>query len=183
MRPESLTFPAPVGGAEKSSFSAQIHNLRPNNPIIRYRKSGQGGRGRGWVPFWGHFWVKFGGQKVARNRQKWPKVAKMAKNGQKWPKMAFLGGPWVNPHPPPFLRFKTCLKTPVFAKRAIFQDFWIGGVGGGVKNGQKWPKMANFDQIFDQKKGSKRGSKRGSNLGGNFRVIFGFPRLCTVDLS
>ena len=31
------------GGAEKSSFSAQIPNLRPNNPIIRYRKSGQGG--------------------------------------------------------------------------------------------------------------------------------------------
>ena len=174
MRPDSLTFPAPVGGAEKSSFSAQIHNLRPNNPIIRYRKSGQGGRGRGWVPFWGHFWVKFGGQKVARNRQKWPKVAKMAKNGQKWPKMAFLGGPWVNPHPPPFCGSKHAWKPRFSPKGPFSRIFGLGGSAGGskmAKNGQKWQILVKF---LIKKRGQKGGQKGGQIWGVILGSFLGF---------
>ena len=78
------------GGAEKSSFSAQISDLRPNNPIIRYRKSDQGaeihshsqilakkwpknGQKRGFFggfpggvqkgPFWGGWAIPQGGSK------------------------------------------------------------------------------------------------------------------------
>ena len=177
---KSLTFPAPEGdsgrGAEKSSFSAQIPNLRPNNPIIRYSLSGQGGFWGGFSPFLAkirhfhsHFRLTFCGQLwgiwggTSKKGQKWPK---MVKNGQKWSKMAknglFGGSLGKPPPPPPFLRFKSCLKTPVFAKRAIFQDFWIGGVGGG---GRFWPKMAilgvfeveiNFEFKSDQNLGSQK---------------------------
>ena len=112
------------------------------------------------LTFCGQLWGIWGG--TSKKGQKWPK---MVKNGQKWSKMAkngLFGGSLGKPPPPPFLRFKSCLKTPVFAKRAIFQDFWIGGVGGG---GRFWPKMAilgvfeveiNFEFKSDQNLGSQK---------------------------
>ena len=92
--------------------------------------------------------------KMAKNGQKWPK---MVKNGQKWP---FLGGSLGKPPPPPFLRFKSCLKTPVFAKRAIFQDFWIGGGRrGGSIFGHFWPfwGFSRSKLILESKSGQKSG--------------------------
>ena len=182
-----LTFPAPV---RKSSIFTQIPDLRPNNPIIRYSLSGQGGFWGGFLPF---FWSKiaisahilrpeFGGSKSG---QKWPKMAKMGKNGQngqKWPKMAFLGGPWVNPHPPPFCGSNLAWK-PRFSPKGPFSRifgggrFWGGqkgsflgfsGVFWGVKKwpqkgGPKWPKW------------SKRGFFGGFLGGVENGTFWGFP--------
>ena len=81
-RPETaFTFPAPVGDAEKSSFSAQIPNLRPNNPIIRYRKSDQGAEI--------HSHSQILAKKTTKNGQKRGFFGGFPWGGQKGP---FLGG-------------------------------------------------------------------------------------------
>ena len=166
LRPEfTHIFPAPVGVQKNPRFLRKFQICGLITLLLDIVCLARGVFWGGFLPF---FWSKiatfahilrpefgdyFGGSKSG---QKWPKMAKMGKNGQngqKWPKMAFLGGPWVNPHPPPFLRFKSCLKTPVFAKRAIFQDFW-GGVGfwGGSKR-------VVFGVFWGFLRGSKRGQK------------------------
>ena len=107
---------------------------------------------------------------------------------KKWPKKGgfwgFLGGGpdggvqrggvggWGFTQGPPFLRFKSISKTPVFAKRAIFRDFchfwpfWailaiFGGFWGflGVLGG--YPKVAKSGQKGGFLGGSKKGSKSG----------------------
>ena len=153
-------FPAPVGVQKNPRFLRKFQICGLITLLLDIVCLARGVSGGVFSPFlvknrqfrshfaariWGLFW----------GVKKWPKMAKNGKNGQngqKWPKMAFLGGPWVNPHPPPFLRFKSCLKTPVFAKRAIFQDFWGGRFWGGSKR-------VVFGVFWGFLGGSKRGQK------------------------
>ena len=96
----------------------------------------------------------------------------MAKNGQKWPKMAFLGGPWVNPHPPPPFCGSNLAWKPRFSPKGPFSR--IFGIWGGSKKGRFW--------VFGQKLtfwGSNLGSKKWSKMailgisGGSKKGLFG----------
>ena len=167
LRPDSLTFPAPVGVQKNPRFLRKFQICGLITLLLDIVRRGQGG-------FWGGFTSWGGGFWGVGDTLK--KGSKMAKNGQKWPKMAkngLFGGSLGKPPPPPFLRFKSCLKTPVFAKRAIFQDFWnLGGVEKGsflgfwskidilgVKFGvQKVVKNGNFGDFWGVKKGPFWGS-------------------------
>ena len=182
LRPDSLTFPAPVGVQKNPRFlrKFQICGLitllldivRAARGVFGGDSHKKGGKKGGL--FGGSGWVHFGGSKMAKNGQKW---SKMAKNG-------LFGGSLGKPPPPPFLRFKSCLKTPVFAKRAIFQDFWnLGGVEKGSFLGF-WSKIDILGVKFGVQKvarnvqkwsnlGISGGSKKGL-FGGLFYTFWGF---------
>ena len=169
-------FPAPVGVQKNPRFLRKFQICGLITLLLDIVCLARGVSGGVFSPFlvknrqfrshfaariWGLFW---GGQKVAKNGQKWqkwPKWAKMAKNG-------LFRGSLGKPPPPPFLRFKSCLKTPVFAKRAIFQDFWGGRFWGGVKKGRFWGFLGFSGGV---KKGSKSDPKRGVQNGQNGQKV------------
>ena len=164
LRPEfTHIFPAPVGVQKNPRFLRKFQICGLITLLLDIVCLARGVSGGVFSPFlvknrhfrshfaariWGLFW----------GVKKWPKMAKNGQNGQKWPKWAkmakngLFGGSLGKPPPPPFLRFKSCLKTPVFAKRAIFQDFWGGSVLGGSKR-------VVFGVFWGFLRGSKRGQK------------------------
>ena len=159
------SHPAPVAGCRKSSFSAQIPNLRPNNPIIRYRKSGQGG----WNPF---TFTDFD-QKMAKNRQNrgflgvFPGGVKKGhfwggglspRGGQKggfclsnlhsfWPKRQIWSKRaifWNFGHFGGFWGFWGFFGVQKVVRNGNFGDFW-----GFPWGGRKWPLLGFPDEIPD----------------------------------
>ena len=203
LRPEfTHIFPAPVGVQKNPRFLRKFQICGLITLLLDIVCLARGVSG-GFSPL---FWSKiatfahilrpefgdyFGGsksgQKMAKNGQngqKWPKWAKMAKNG-------LFGGSLGKPPPPPFLRFKSCLKTPVFAKRAIFQDFWGGRFWGGQKGSflgfsgdfwggqkgvKKWPQKGGPKWPKWSKSGILGGFLGGSKMA-TFRISRRNPRL------
>ena len=139
-------FPAPVGVQKNPRFLRKFQICGLITLLLDIVCLARGVSGGVFSPFlvknrqfrshfaariWGLFW----------GVKKWPKMAKNGKNGQngqKWPKMAFLGGPWVNPHPPPLFAVQILLENPGFRQKGHFPGFLGGPVLGGVKKGRFW---------------------------------------------